>query len=78
MCLAMPMKINKIDGSLAQCEAGGLTQDIRIDFITDPQCHRENVRKGSAREHGTPGGDKKCSITAILKIRRMCPCFLKK
>lgn len=37
MCLAMPMKINKIDGSLAQCEAGGLTQDIRIDFIIDPQ-----------------------------------------
>ena len=37
MCLAMPMKINKIDGSLAQCEAGGLTQDIRIDLITDPQ-----------------------------------------
>ena len=37
MCLAMPMKINKIDGSLAQCEAGGLTQDIRIDFIADPQ-----------------------------------------
>ena len=34
MCLAMPMKISKIDGSLAQCEAGGLTQDIRIDFIT--------------------------------------------
>ena len=37
MCLAMPMKNNKIDGSLAQCEAGGLTQDIRIDFIADPQ-----------------------------------------
>ena len=37
MCLAMPMKISKIDGSLAQCEAGGLTQDIRIDFITDAQ-----------------------------------------
>ena len=37
MCLAMPMKISKIDGPLAQCEAGGLTQDIRIDFITDPQ-----------------------------------------
>lgn len=30
------MKINKIDGSLAECEAGGLTQDIRIDFIADP------------------------------------------
>ncbi len=37
MCLAMPMKINKIHGALAQCEAGGLTQDIRIDFITDAQ-----------------------------------------
>lgn len=37
MCLAIPMKINKTDGSLAQCEAGGLTQDIRIDFINDPQ-----------------------------------------
>ena len=33
MCLAMPMKINKIDGSSAECEAGGLTQNIRIDFI---------------------------------------------
>ena len=35
MCLAMPMKINKIHGTSAQCEAGGLTQNIRIDFITD-------------------------------------------
>lgn len=37
MCLAMPMKIRKIDGTLAQCEAGGLAQNIRVDFITDPQ-----------------------------------------
>ncbi len=35
MCLAMPMKISKIEGTLAKCESGGLTQDIRIDFITD-------------------------------------------
>lgn len=35
MCLAIPMKINKIDGPTAQCEAGGLTQNIRIDFIPD-------------------------------------------
>lgn len=35
MCLAMPMKIIKTDGSVAQCEAKGLTQDIRIDFIPD-------------------------------------------
>ena len=35
MSLAMPMKILSIDGTLARCEAGGLTQEIRIDFITD-------------------------------------------
>lgn len=33
----MPMKINEIDGPLARCEAGGLSQNIRIDFITDPK-----------------------------------------
>ena len=40
MCLAMPMKIDKIDGQTASCEAGGLFQDIRIDFIRDakPGC----------------------------------------
>ena len=37
MCLAMPMKIDQIDGTLARCEAGGLSQNIRIDFITDPK-----------------------------------------
>lgn len=37
MCLAMPMKINEIDGPLARCETGGLSQNIRIDFITDPK-----------------------------------------
>ncbi len=37
MCLAMPMKIDKIDGALARCEAGGLSQNIRIDFISDPK-----------------------------------------
>lgn len=33
----MPMKINEIDGPLARCEVGGLSQNIRIDFITDPK-----------------------------------------
>ncbi len=35
MCLAMPMKIKTIDGQSAGCEAGGLTHNIRIDFIQD-------------------------------------------
>ena len=39
MCLAIPMKITKIDGLTATGEAGGLLQDIRIDFL-------ENVKSG--------------------------------
>lgn len=35
MCLAMPMKIKTIDGNTASCDAGGLTQSVRIDFIED-------------------------------------------
>lgn len=31
------MKIDQIDGTLARCEAGGLSQNIRVDFITDPK-----------------------------------------
>ena len=35
MCLAIPMKITKIDSLTATGEAGGLLQDIRIDFLED-------------------------------------------
>ena len=35
MCLAMPMKIKNIDGNSAECEAGGLTKKVRIDFVSD-------------------------------------------
>ena len=35
MCLAIPMKITTIDGLTATGEAGGLLQDIRIDFLED-------------------------------------------
>ncbi len=35
MCLAIPMKIKKINGRSADCEAGGLTQSIRVDFLED-------------------------------------------
>lgn len=33
MCLALPMKIISINGNTAECEAGGITQSIRTDFI---------------------------------------------
>ena len=33
MCLAIPMKIKTIEGMSAVCEAKGLSQTIRIDFI---------------------------------------------
>ena len=35
MCLAMPMKIKTVSGQVADCEAGGLTQQIRVDFVND-------------------------------------------
>ncbi len=37
MCLAMPMKIKTISGHSAECEAKGLTQSVRIDFIKDAE-----------------------------------------
>lgn len=36
MCLAMPMKIKNVHGKSADCEAGGLTQSVRTDFIENP------------------------------------------
>ena len=35
MCLAVPLKITRIEGKSAIGEAGGLSQKIRIDFIPD-------------------------------------------
>ena len=37
MCLAMPMKIDQIDGTLARCEAGGRSENTRFDFTRDPK-----------------------------------------
>ena len=33
MCLAVPLKIKTIDGKNAVGEAGGLSQNVRVDFI---------------------------------------------
>lgn len=35
MCLAVPMKIKTVSPPTAVGESGGLTQDIRIDFVED-------------------------------------------
>lgn len=37
MCLAVPLKIKSVDGNTAVCEAIGLTREVRVDFIDDPQ-----------------------------------------
>ena len=37
MCLAVPLRINEINGNTAICEAMGLTRDVRIDFIDKPR-----------------------------------------
>ena len=33
MCLAIPLRLVSVEGKHAVGEAGGLTQNIRIDFI---------------------------------------------
>ena len=35
VCLAVPLKITKIEGKSAVGEAGGLSQNVRVDFIPD-------------------------------------------
>lgn len=35
MCLAIPMKITKINRPTAVGEAGGIAQNVRIDFVED-------------------------------------------
>ena len=37
MCLAVPLKIVRIDGKTAVGEAAGLSQKLRVDFIPDVQ-----------------------------------------
>ena len=77
MCLAMPMKIDQIDGTLARCEAGGLSQNIRIDFITDPKPgDYVMVHAGFAIEKSR--GNQKCFMKTGLKIPGMCRFSLKK
>jgi hydrogenase expression/formation protein HypC len=35
MCLAIPMKVVSICGSLAQVDQGGLRKEVRIDLMED-------------------------------------------
>ena len=37
MCLAVPLKITRIDGVNAIGEAMGMSREIRVDFIPDPK-----------------------------------------
>ena len=37
MCLAVPLKIESVDGNTAVAEAMGVRREIRVDFIPDPQ-----------------------------------------
>ena len=37
MCLAVPFKVTKLDGVNAVGELGGMTRDIRLDFIPEPK-----------------------------------------
>ena len=37
MCLAVPLKLIEINGKTATVEAMGMTRQLRVDFIKDPQ-----------------------------------------
>ena len=37
MCLAIPLKLIEINGKTATGEAMGMTRQLRVDFIKDPQ-----------------------------------------
>ncbi|MDO5412230.1 MAG: HypC/HybG/HupF family hydrogenase formation chaperone [Candidatus Limivicinus sp.] len=37
MCLAVPLKLIEINGKTATGEAMGMTRQLRVDFIKDPQ-----------------------------------------
>lgn len=37
MCLAVPLKLINIDGNVGVGERGGITREVRLDFIDNPQ-----------------------------------------
>ena len=37
MCLAVPLKLIEINGKTATGEAMGMTRQVQVDFIKDPQ-----------------------------------------
>ena len=37
MCLAIPLKLIEINGKNATGEAMGMTRQVRVDFINEPQ-----------------------------------------
>lgn len=37
MCLAVPLKLIEINGKTATGEAMGMTRQLRVDFIKEPQ-----------------------------------------
>lgn len=37
MCLAIPLKIESVNGNTAVCSSGGITRNVRVDFIDAPK-----------------------------------------
>lgn len=37
MCLAVPLKIESIDGNTAVCSSLGMSRSVRVDFIDCPK-----------------------------------------
>ena len=37
MCLAVPLRLIQVDGNKALAEAMGVTREVRVDFIPQPE-----------------------------------------
>ena len=38
MCLAVPLRIESIDGTRAVCDACGVSRDVRLDLVPQAKC----------------------------------------
>ena len=83
MCLAIPLRLVSVEGKHAVGEAGGLTQNIRIDFIpggrTGRLCdgarrvrHRKAHEGAGGGKPGQPAGGHRCVLTRASAARRVC------
>lgn len=68
MCIALPMRVEVIDGNMASVEHGGMSWWVRIDFLPDVRVgDYVLVHAGIAIERVRP----ECAEETLNKIRSL-------